>query len=139
MKTKIFASIGIIALFSMLIFISGCSKTAPPVQVNGSTVSIYLFYGEGCPHCAAEKPFLEEMKKTYNVEVTEYEVWYNKDNKALFEKMALAYNVSPDGVPMTFIGENYFVGFSDSIQQQIESKIDFCTKFNCSNPGDKLR
>jgi thiol-disulfide isomerase/thioredoxin len=139
MRTKIFASLTIIALFSMLVFISGCSKTPAPARVNGSTVSIYLFYGEGCPHCEAERPFLEDMKKIYNLDVKEYEVWYNLENKALFAQMARAYNVAPDGVPMTFIGENYFVGFSDSIKTQIESKINFCTQFNCSNPGEKLR
>ena len=45
---------------------------------SGTTnkVIIYLFWGDGCPHCAEEKPFLEELiAQNPNVEVRAYEIW----------------------------------------------------------------
>ena len=42
-----------------------------------NNVNIYFFWGEGCPHCSAEKPFLEELNqknkevKIYNVQDTQ--------------------------------------------------------------------
>jgi thiol-disulfide isomerase/thioredoxin len=33
----------------------------PPVAFAKQKVELWLFWGQGCPHCAAEKPFLEEL------------------------------------------------------------------------------
>ena len=37
-------------------------------------VDVYLFYGEGCPHCEAEEEFLDEIKEEYNLNINTYEV-----------------------------------------------------------------
>jgi len=118
------------ALAIMIALSAGCSKSPvnPQPKINGSTVLVYLFWGEGCPHCADEEQFLLEIAPNYNLDVKKYEVWHNQSSMEIFRKMAAAYGVSPDGVPMTFIGESYFVGFSDAIKSQIESKIIFCTQ-----------
>ena len=43
---------------------------------TASEVNIYFFWGEGCPHCFKEKPFLEQLKGKYpEVRIHEYEVW----------------------------------------------------------------
>ncbi len=42
----------------------------------------------GCPHCAEAEPFLKDLAKRYpQMEVHAYEIWYNQDNQALFQKM----------------------------------------------------
>ncbi|KKT07630.1 MAG: putative membrane protein, partial [Candidatus Nomurabacteria bacterium GW2011_GWB1_43_19] len=28
-------------------------------------INIYFFWGEGCPHCEKEKPFLETLEEKY--------------------------------------------------------------------------
>ena len=39
---------------------------APIANIKSSDqITIYLFYGEGCPHCAKEKEFLNELKAEY--------------------------------------------------------------------------
>jgi len=133
--------IAVAALAIMMALAAGCSKSPvnPPQKSNGSTVLVYLFWGDGCPLCAAEEQFLLEIGPKYNLDVRKYEVWHNQSNMEIFRKMAAAYGVSANGVPMTFIGESYFVGFSDAIKSQIESKIIFCTEYNCTDPGEKLR
>ena len=39
-------------------------------------VNLYLFWGDGCPHCAAEEELLTDLENEYeNLSVTKYEVW----------------------------------------------------------------
>lgn len=80
-----------------------------------NTVNIYFFRGEGCPHCAKEEIFLEELKSRYpSMKVSDYEVWYNKNNQELLTKVAEKLNVKVSGVPFTIIGDKTFFGFSES-------------------------
>lgn len=103
---------------------------------DANTVVIYLFWGDGCPHCAEEKPFLEELaKRDSRIEVRDYEIWNDEDNRALFEDMAQAFGFEPSGVPTTFIGRNYFVGFNDVIQGRIQAAVNNCLASGCVDAG----
>ncbi|MBC7073806.1 hypothetical protein H5T58_00210 [Candidatus Parcubacteria bacterium] len=104
-------------------------------------VEIYFFWGQGCPHCAQEKPFLEKIKQKYpQLEVKEFEVYYSKENQELFQKVAKAYNTTPMGVPMTFIGKEYVIGFGteETTGKQIESLIQNCFQTYCPSPAEIL-
>lgn len=99
-------------------------------------VIIYFFWGDGCPHCATAKPFLEGLAETYpEVEVRAYEVWYVDENLELFKKMAAAYGFEPTGVPTIFIGDQYWVGYNDTIKAQIENAVKVCLASSCRDPG----
>ena len=75
-------------------------------------VCVYFFWGKGCPHCAQEKNFLEGLQKRYpQVELHGFEIYYNKTNAELFNKIADLFNAKPVGVPMTFIDGKAFIGF----------------------------
>ena len=40
-----------------------------------------MFYGDGCPHCAAEEKFLNEyLKKDKSVKLHKYEIWFDTEN-----------------------------------------------------------
>ena len=101
-------------------------------------LDVVFFYGQGCPHCAKMHPFLNEMKDKYNITLDEYEVYYNKDNQMLFYKMSSAYGMQPQGVPTVFIGDKVFVGESEQIKSNIESKIKECLNSNCVSPFDVM-
>jgi thiol-disulfide isomerase/thioredoxin len=82
------------------------------VRAENKTVCIYFFYGETCPHCAQEKPFLQKMVEKYpEIEVHSFEVYFNKENQKLWENVSKAYDTVASGVPMTFIGNKVFIGF----------------------------
>ncbi|MCG2709891.1 MAG: hypothetical protein L6246_06210 [Thermodesulfovibrionales bacterium] len=109
-------------------------KTA--VEINKFIV--YFFWGKGCQHCDEEKAFLEEMKKKYiNMQIKDYEVWYNKQNAILLSQMTDAYKIKVSGVPVTFVGENAFVGFSKQSKEEIETAIHNCTIRKCIKPTEK--
>ena len=66
-------------LFALIISIilGGVGLYTVNAQSNATNkVIIYLFWGDGCPHCAKKKPFLEEMAaQNPNIEVRAFEIW----------------------------------------------------------------
>jgi cytochrome c biogenesis protein CcdA/glutaredoxin len=104
-------------------------------------IEVYFFWGQGCPHCAAEKPFLEELKQKYpQLEIKDFEIYYSRENQDLFQKMAKAYNTLPSGVPTTFIGREYIIGFGtkETTGREIENLIQKCLQNYCPSPGEIL-
>jgi thiol-disulfide isomerase/thioredoxin len=112
-------------------------KNAP----NNTTV-IYFFWGDGCPHCANQKPFLEEMEKKYSeLEVKMFEVYRSKNNQKLFQEIAQAYGIQARGVPATFIGDfEPIIGFGtkETTGVEIEDRIKQCIEDGCISPEKKL-
>ena len=91
-----------------------------------SKVDLYLFYGDGCPHCAEEENFLDEYLQDKNyIELHKYEVWHDSDNRELLSKVQDAINNHTSGVPYMVIGNKPIVGYYDGItDEQIKSVIE---------------
>ncbi|MGM5488430.1 MAG: glutaredoxin family protein [Nanobdellota archaeon] len=132
----------------LILVLTGCSSTAEN-KITGDAVdnlgaddpdkvTIYFFYGDGCHHCADQKPFLDELQGEYPVEVKRFETWKNPENAQLFQEMAQAYGFQARGVPTTFIGDEYWVGFSEKMGAEMEQIIQECRDTDCISPGDKL-
>lgn len=97
---------------------------------------IYLFWGDGCPHCAVAKPFLQRLDQgSEQVELKMYEVWYVEENQALFTKMAAAYGFEPHAVPTIFIGKQFWEGYNDQIQGEIQAAVEACIADGCADAG----
>jgi cytochrome c biogenesis protein CcdA/glutaredoxin len=89
-------------------------------------VTLYLFHGDGCPHCAAEIKFLESIEDKYDyLKIVKYEVWYNDDNATLLNNVKEALDVSTTGVPVTVIGDTVITGYTDSIGNKISRAIEY--------------
>ncbi|HZU86347.1 MAG TPA: thioredoxin family protein [Anaerolineaceae bacterium] len=113
---------------------------APVVQAQaadgGGKIVIYFYWGEGCPHCAEAKPFLAELQKRYpQIELRAYEVWNNPDNQNKFQLMSQSYGFEAQYVPTIFIGEKYWVGYSDQIASEIEAQVAACAVSACPDPS----
>lgn len=112
------------------------SEVPRKTEGESSKFVVCFFWGKGCPHCMEEKLFLEEMKKQYpSMEIKHYEVWYNKQNAIFLSKMTEAYHRKASGVPVTFIGENVFIGFSEQTQKEIADSIRKCLSIRCIDPN----
>lgn len=72
-----------------------------------------LFHGDGCPHCANERAWIEsDLKVMYpDLKVNEYEVWFDAGNKVLWEARLKDFDMKPSGVPTNIIGDQVLVGF----------------------------
>lgn len=99
-------------------------------------VTLYFFWGKGCPHCEEEKRFLEGLKRVQpSLEIKDFEVWYHKENAALMAAMLQAYGEKSSGVPITFVNDRVFSGFSVRTGSLIEKTIIDCRKVACTDPG----
>jgi glutaredoxin len=110
----------------VLVLVLASAAAGPPARArdDGEPVVITLFWGDGCPHCAAEKAFLDGLVARYpEVAVDAYEVWYDAENQALFAEMAAEHGIEPTGVPGTFVGGRSWIGYSESIGAQIEAVV----------------
>lgn len=94
---------------------------------NNRKINIYLFYGEGCPHCEELMNYLESIQKEYGKYYTLYafEVWYNKENGELMDKFAkeLGGEVGSRSVPFYIIGDEVMNGYNPSYSTKVRDKI----------------
>ena len=103
--------------------------TDTPTSNNDSekTVTVYLFRGNGCPHCEHAMEFLESIADDYGyLEIISYEVWYNSENQKLMEEVSneLGIEVSTS-VPLIVIGTEYARrGYSDGMEDGIIREIE---------------
>ncbi|MBQ3435637.1 MAG: hypothetical protein IJH13_01300 [Bacilli bacterium] len=97
------------------------------VSVNAKEkVTIYFFHGRGCPHCAEEEKFLDNLKTKYdNIVIKDYEVWYNDENKKLMDKVKKELKTESSGVPFTVISDVGTIGYTDSIGRKLDRLVDF--------------
>lgn len=114
---------------------SGSAAAAGTTDDGGPT--LYFFWGDGCPHCAAAKPFLEDLAARYpDLAVRDFEVYSDMEGREAFVAMAAAFGFEPSGVPTFFLGEDSWVGFSEStIGAQIEAAVAQCVAAGCPDAG----
>ncbi|MFA6525403.1 MAG: thioredoxin family protein [Patescibacteria group bacterium] len=127
----------ILYLLAFLLFLLiGANQVRAQENIN-----IYFFWGNGCPHCAEEEPFLEQLKAKYpNIEIRDFEVWYNKDNQKLLQSAGEILNKTISGVPFTVVGEQNFTGYlSDATTgANIEVAVSACNTAVCVDPLAQL-
>ncbi len=106
-------------------------------DVCAKEVNIKFFYGDGCPVCAREEKFLEEIESKYDVKIIKYETWYNEENAKLLDEAKEKYNTTGRGVPYTVVEDSAFLGFNTTISSQIEDKIKSISNDNNVNNDDQ--
>jgi thiol-disulfide isomerase/thioredoxin len=109
---------------------TSCNLCPDGKEIEKGKICFYLFWGQGCPHCAQEKIFLEELKTKYpNLEIYDFEIYYNSENTKFWREICAKYNVQPIGVPMSFVGNKAFIGFAENPVSETET----FTKMGTSN------
>ncbi len=114
----------------MISFLAGCT-TAPgkfeySEDGDQGDLVLYVFWGDGCSHCEAAKPFLGELNQEYpDLNIRGFEVWYNDGNGELFTQMADRFDLpkAGRGTPTFFMGTRYWVGYSEDIAVDMEEAV----------------
>lgn len=93
-------------------------------------VNFYLFHSNSCSHCQEEKAWLKSIEKQYSyLKIHYYEV---SENEALYIKVKEVFNITSNGVPLTIIGNDYYLGFSETKERKFIRIIeDTSTKEYC--------
>jgi len=124
----------IIVLLLVLCFI------VPVKAKEDDKITLYLFYGSTCPHCKAEKEFLNKIKEKYdNFEIVDYEVYYNEENSQLMEEVRDKLGIKENGVPLTIIGKTYILGYSEALESKIERAINYYKENEYSDIVEKIK
>ena len=100
--------------------------TLPVRAKENDEITLYLFYGDGCPHCREEEIFLKQMEKKYDqLQIKMYEVWYNEENAELLKEVQQVFEIKRNGVPTTIIGKNVMTGFGTGTGSKIKRAIEY--------------
>jgi len=82
------------------------------IQAQQAT-NLEFYYGAECPHCHEEIKWFSELEKMYpDIQIQQFEVWHNSQNKALWNKRMRDLGATPAGVPTNIIGNEIMVGFN---------------------------
>ncbi len=105
-----------------------------PYLVFGSEkdLNIYLFYGDGCPHCKEEEKWLDSyLNKNEFIKIHRYEVWYDKENQEKYSKVHDILNDTSSGIPYLIIGETVISGFDEEITpERIKNAVEYYKNVN---------
>jgi len=98
------------------------------VKVKDDVVNIYLFYGDGCPHCDKEKKLLNQLEEKYKnkIKIYKYETWYDEKNHDLMVNIKKSFDPEAtrlDSVPFTVIGTKTYSGYSEWVGTDLEKQI----------------
>lgn len=97
------------------------------IRIESEKINIYVFWGDGCPHCEELLIFLENIYKEYKEQVNIYafEVWYNNENGKIMDLFLdeLDGKVGSRSVPYFIIGDKSFEGYTSNMDEEIINTI----------------
>lgn len=103
-------------------------------------LTIHFFWASNCPHCAEEKPFLEDLQQRHpQLAIREYEIWTDREGFDLLRSVARASGYDTFSTPATVVGEQVWFGFSGSTADEIERAVDNCLTEGCADLVAKVR
>lgn len=74
-----------------------------------------------------------------SMQIKSFEVWYNQSHADMLNRLAQKYRMKPSGVPVTFIGNRSWVGFSESIKLEMLKTMRSCSAAGCPDPLVRLK
>ncbi len=129
----------LVAIFSIILFglfFHEMQIIHVSAQGNAPDVNIYMFWGEGCPHCEVAKPVYQGLAESDpRINFYGFEVYHHPENLDLFREFAALHGGEPQGVPTVYVGDRYWVGYSENIKNALESYLKYCLAGGCSDPG----
>ena len=95
-----------------------------PLPTYETGLNVYLFYGQGCPHCAKVEPYLAEMKQKHRFSLHKYDIYNSRSSLSLFDEYCNTHGLPLEhrGVPTVFLADTYFVG-GDPILNNFEDAV----------------
>lgn len=90
-------------------------------------INVYIFYGDGCPHCHRAFEFFDSIEEEYGkyYKLVKFETWYSSSNNKMMFEVAekLGTDTENLGVPYIIIGDKTFVGYSEAYDDDIKKSI----------------
>lgn len=105
---------------------------------DDTRLHLLVFGSDTCPHCQAQKPFLDSLTETHaGLTVDRFELQRDAAGLARLRTVAAAHGVAADSVPAVFVGGRAWIGDSVMIRNQISSHVEHClAQGNCPDSRD---
>lgn len=100
------------------------------VFAQQDTITVHLFYGQGCPHCAHTAEALDILDDELPIHVVSHEIYFNTTERALFLNVMDHLGQKVEGVPTLVIGEHVVVGYRPD---HIKTVIQECMNKTCAD------
>ena len=101
-------------------------NTEADIKSSKDKFNVYIFWGDGCPHCKHLAEFLGEKQSEIGDKISLYafEVWKDKNNSAFLKSFGKFLGENPKGVPYMIIGDKTYSGFSETDEETKQEIID---------------
>ena len=101
--------------------------TEKDIKSSKNKVNIYIFWGDGCPHCKHLAQFFDSNKSELKDKMNLYtfEVWKDSTNLKFMKDFGKFLGETPQGVPYIIIGDKTFSGFAESDKKTKDEIINF--------------
>lgn len=101
-------------------------NTETDIKSSKDKLNIYIFWGDGCPHCKHLAEFLGEKQSEIGDKISLYtfEVWKDKNNLAFLKSFGKFLGENPKGVPYIIIGNKTYSGFSETDEETKQEIIN---------------
>lgn len=136
MKKQVIRNIFFRTAFAVITLLLVMSVTFKPAQAHPLTespavaqeqglVTVYFFWGNGCPHCAEAIPYIRGLLEEFpRLRVQAFEVWYDEANAQILQQVATGLGFEAKFVPTIIIGEKSWQGFNDTIAVEIRTTVE---------------
>ncbi len=108
---------------------------------SDSKVVVYFFGTDTCPFCVNQKEAMLQWEEKFSDSDLEIKIFETETEGVndILSQLAIEYDTSYQGVPMTFIGSKYWSGYSDDLGSEMIEKIEHCLTTDCEVAGERLR
>ena len=96
------------------------------INLSDNKPNIYIFWGDGCPHCKALAKFISKLpaETKDKINIYSFEVWSDKDNKSFMKNFGKFLDQDVSGVPFIVIGDKIFDGYSSGDSKTDQQILD---------------
>lgn len=131
-------------LLALVIALAGLVSLASPasaasvtdVEDIDPTADLVIFWGDGCPNCARQEEWLQQVEQQYpGLNVVRYEVWNSEANREIFARVGEELGFEAGSVPTAVIGERVWIGWTDPIQQDVAGALALVARGELPMPG----
>jgi hypothetical protein len=130
------------ALLAVLLSLAAAQEAttgAAEAAADTFTVNVYYFWGDGCPVCVQQRAFLDWLVERYpEVQVHAFEVWRDLDNRPRLQALSDAFTRPVHAVPVTFIGEDSWIGFNQVASVQMTASVEASRTYHAPDALDRL-
>lgn len=101
-------------------------NTEADIKSSKDKLNIYIFWGDGCPHCKHLAEFLGEKQSEIGDKISLYtfEVWKDKNNLSFLKSFGKFLGENPKGVPYIIISNKTYSGFSETDEETKQEIIN---------------